>query len=177
MPSKAERDRINRSRFWIFLVLASSFAFQYVYESLKHGWVSGFFTALADTVPNIIAGALVALVVGWWITDVPRERYLGSIRSVRKVLGQARERKEIAEAPTRRIIASVVREMSNLYFDSDRPPLEPEDKRDLEPARCGTCKGKSRMRGGLCNDCFDISDAWLEEAPAESQGIAQNGGN
>jgi hypothetical protein len=167
MASKAERDRINRTKGWIWFALLLSFAYQYVYESHTHGWGSGFIMALADTMPNIIAGSLVALVVGSWITDVPRERYLNSIRSVRRVLGQARERGEIEEAPTRRIIASVVRELSNLYFDKDKPPLEPQDKRDLLAARCGTCKSESRMRGGLCTDCFDISDAWLEEAPAE----------
>lgn len=165
MTSKSERDRIRKWRLWLTWVLVACSGFQFWYEFVREKYKNPLLNTLGDIVPNIIAAALVALVVSVWVSDNSRQRYLEAIRSVRMVLRNERAKNEISEATTRKIMVSVVRQMSDLYFDKDQPYISPEDIRTLSGARCGTCMGKSQMVSGRCNECFDVSDAWIEQDP------------
>jgi len=169
MSSKAERDRIKESRRWIWWALIVALAIQIFYESIKGcssswpAWGKTTVNVLGDIMPNIVASAAVALVIGWWISEYPREKYLHADQSARKVIREMRLLGAIGADDAQKIMTGVVKAMSKLYFDAASPNVEPSDTQTRNDAQCGTCLAQSCMTKGRCDRCDDISDAWFEE--------------
>jgi hypothetical protein len=99
MSNPAERDRIKESRCLIWMALIGALAIQVVYESTKSFsgswpfWITTTMNVLGDIMPNVAAAAGVALVIGWWISEYPREKYLTANQSAREVIRDVRLRK------------------------------------------------------------------------------------
>src|SRR3954462_1831656 len=115
MSSPAERDRIKESRCWIWATLIGALAIQILYESTKSFseswplWSRTIMNVFGDIMPNVAAAAGGALVIGWWISEYPREKYLTANQSAREVIRDVRLRKAINEDVAQEIMAGVVK--------------------------------------------------------------------
>ena len=108
--------------------------------------------------PNLIAGLVAFLIVYYFIERRDeRKRYIAAMRAIRAAVGKT----NLEEAQIQELMVVMVKEISLLYFQDDKPRASDQESDKLP---CTLCPKSTReQKLGRCEKCNEIPECWSVE--------------